>query len=183
MRRSAPALTLVFALFVAPFVVGTIAPRVLAEGPYRYAWVPVDAFDRAGKPIVDEKGEPIRDGFCILWKTNWLTENSHLPITEGVVWWTGVSYTVDLRNKLVTVDRVWGPDALATSKGPKFFSRNEIEYGVRQAAPLLDTPRDDWPCTKDTWATILAGAKEWTTQSIMPRSTYWITRSCSPNCQ
>ena len=60
-----------------------------------------------------------------------------------------------------------GPDAVATSNGPKFFSWNEIEYGVRQVAPLIDMPRDDWPCTKDTRATILAGAKEWTTQTIM----------------
>jgi hypothetical protein len=76
---------------------------------------------------------------------------------------------------------------LGTGRGcdrqrPKFFSRNEIEYSVRQVAPLLDTPSDDWPCTKDTWAAIRAGAREWTTQTIMPRSTYWVTRGCSPHC-
>ena len=180
MRRLA--LALLLALFLVPFVALMLATRVHAEGPFRYAWVPVDAFDRDGKPILDEKGQPIHDGFCILWKSNWLTQNDHLPVTEGIAWWTGVSYAVDPRNKQVTVYRVWGPDAVATGKGPKFFSRNEIEYGVRQSAPLLDAPRDDWPCTKDTWAAILSGAKEWTTQTIMPRSTYWIRRSCSPNC-
>src|SRR5579864_5449901 len=153
-----------------------IAVPAVAEGPYRYAWVPVDAFDRNGKPVLDENGEVIHDGFCILWKTNWLMQNDHLPITDGVAWWTGVSYDVDPRNKVVLVSQVWGPDAIATSKGPKFYSREEIGYTVRKIAPLLDRPRDDWPCTKETWAAILSGAKEWTTQTIMPRSTYWIGR-------
>lgn len=159
-----------------------IASAAVAGGPYRYAWVPVDAFDRNGKPVLDEKGEPIHDGFCILWKTNWLTRNDHLPITEGVAWWTGVSYYVDPRDKVVIVSEVWGPDAVATGKGPKFYSREEIGYGIRKVAPLLNDPKDDWPCTKDTWASIRSSAKEWTTQTIMPRSTYWIRRSCSPNC-
>lgn len=154
-----------------------------AEGPYRYAWVPIDAFDRDRKAVSDEKGQPIHDGFCILWKTNWLTRNDELPISEGIVWWTAVSYIVAPQQKTVMVYRVWGPNAIATDKGPKYVGRDEVEYGVEVTAPLLDKPRDDWPCTNDTWATILAGAKEWTTQTIMPHTTYYFQRSCSPHCK
>jgi len=160
-----------------------IAAPALAEGPYRYAWVPVDAFDRDGKPILDERGQPIHDGFCVLWKTNWQKDNRHLPIAGQAVWWTGVSYSVDPRGGSVTVTRVWGPDAVATEKGPKFYSREEIEYGVRVTAPLLGSPRDDWPCDKDSWAAIIAGAKEWVIQTIQPRTTYTYERTCSPHCR
>jgi len=174
MRRHCLALLLSLAAVAA-------AASAEAAGPYRYAWIPVDAFDRNGNPVKDEKGEVIHDGFCVLWKTNWLTEND-AAVSDDVLWWTGVTYVVDPRRHTVTVLRVKGPNAVATDKGPKFFGREPIEYGVRVTVPLLDEPRDDWPCTKDTWATILAGAKEWTTQTIMPRSTYTYTRSCSPHC-
>src|SRR5689334_2409835 len=160
---------------------GFAAPA-LAEGPYRYAWVPVDAFDRNGKPVNDEKGRPIHDGFCILWKTNWDRQNVHLPINEGALWWTGISYYVDPQKNVVLVYRVWGPDAVSTDKGPKFFSREEVEYDVRKTAPLFNDPKDDWPCTKDTWASIKSSAEEWVSRPIMPPSTYWIQRSCSPHC-
>jgi len=159
-----------------------LAVPAAAEGPFHYAWVPVDAFDRNGKPVTDESGKPIHDGFCLLWKTNWLTDNRHLGIADNPVWWTGLSYVVDPRNQRVIVTEVYGPDAVATPKGPKFFSREEIDYPVKVVAPLLNDPKDDWPCTKETWALIKSGAKEWVVQKIMPRSSYTFQRSCSPNC-
>src|SRR3954453_21000307 len=88
-----------------------IAAPAVAAGPYRYAWVPVDAFDRNGNPVKDEKGEVIHDGFCVLWKTNWLTRND-VPVTEDVLWWSGVTYVVDPRRQTVTVLRVKGPNAV-----------------------------------------------------------------------
>jgi hypothetical protein len=160
-----------------------LAHSAAAEGPYRYAWVPIDAFDRNGKPVPDANGQQIHDGFCILWKTNWLVRNDHLPIIDGAVWWSGVSYAVDPRSATVTVYRVWGPDAVATAKGPRYFSREAIAYGVEVTAPLLDRPRADWPCTEATWATIMSGAREWSTQTIMPRTTYYYQRPCAPHCR
>src|SRR3954454_4207509 len=109
-----------------------------------FAYVPVPAFDREGKPVMKaENGERLQDGFCLFWKPGWLTRNDRVPITVGQVWWTGVSYTVEPRAREITVYRVWGPDAAALPEGGwrRVTSGTNGYQGKGVTAPMFEAPK------------------------------------------
>src|SRR4051794_7341226 len=157
------------ALLIAAICVSLAAPAAEAQLPdfippdgALFAYVPLPAFDRTGKPIMRENGERFDDGFCILWKPGLRTRGERVPtIGNTQHWWRSVSYTVDLRAQEVTVDHVWGPDVEALPEGGwRTVSGGTNGYrGKGVSAPMFDAPLPEWPCSARVWRGVLASVR------------------------
>jgi hypothetical protein len=63
---------------------------------------------------------------------------------------------VDPGSLKVTVYRVWGPNVVATPEGIRRVGPpDEVAFRMRKTVPMDDRPQPGWPCTQQTWATLM----------------------------
>src|ERR1700739_2658655 len=107
--------------------------------PY-YAALDLPVKDRDGNYVRDpETGNLIHDGFCILWKSDWVGgEVRHIKQTDPY-WFSAVSYNVDLTARTITFFEIYAPDVVGDLKAPngwRRISERELKYELRQTVQL-----------------------------------------------
>ncbi len=132
------------------------------RGAALFAYAAVPVLDRKGQPVADAKTKrPQEDRFCIVWRPAWARDNKDVSIKGSEKWATSLSFLADPENRRLKIYELGGP-ALELVDGELRRLGGSMIRSASIVVPLLDLPRDDWPCSQETWvAQLQASPREY----------------------
>lgn len=122
-----------------------------------YAYAAFGALDVNNKPVIDpETGKRITTGVCIIWRSNYVTDNPDVSILDSN-FYSKYSYRVDKKTAQLTIYQVEAPRTVAITSGTGWFPvGGSIVFPATLTVPLYPRPQSSWPCSERTWKLALS---------------------------
>ncbi len=125
-----------------------------------YAFAEIDNVDAWNTPIADATGAPTKTKVCLLWRSDWNTDNTVGMGSAG--FYKSFSFRVDPVQHRLKIYQLAAP--AVELQGGTLVPIGNAGAHVYQAdvtAPLYTEPQPGWPCSQEHWESLVAAHQQW----------------------